>query len=61
MWWSGGAKVLGKLSVPGHPTNLDVSRARPIALAVGEGWDCLAIFLSPLFSLLSSSLGDGPI
>ena len=24
--WSGGAKVLGKLSVPGHPTNLDNSR-----------------------------------
>ena len=26
--WSGGAKVLGKLSVPGHPTNLDISRIR---------------------------------
>ena len=26
--WSGGAKVLGTLSVPGRPTNLDYSRAR---------------------------------
>ena len=26
--WSGGAMVLGKLSVPGHPTNLNYSRAR---------------------------------
>ena len=24
--WSGGAKMLGKLSVPGRPTNLDNSR-----------------------------------
>ena len=23
MGWSGGAMVLGKLPVPGHPTNLD--------------------------------------
>ena len=29
LWgWSGGAKVLGKLSVPGRPTSLDDSRAR---------------------------------
>ena len=26
--WSGGVKVLGKLPVPGRPTNLDYSRAR---------------------------------
>ena len=26
--WSGGTKVLGKLSVPGRPTSLDDSRAR---------------------------------
>ena len=26
--WSGGAMVLGKLSVPGRPTNLSYSRAR---------------------------------
>ena len=29
--------VLGKLPVPGLPTDLDYSRARPIALAVGAG------------------------
>ena len=26
--WSGGAMMLGKLPVPGRPTNLDFSRAR---------------------------------
>ena len=26
--WSGGAMVLGKLSVPGRPSNLNYSRAR---------------------------------
>ena len=26
--WSGGAKMLGKLPVPGRPTNMDYSRAR---------------------------------
>ena len=26
--WTGGAKVLGKFSVPGRPTSLDDSRAR---------------------------------
>ena len=26
--WYGGAKVLGKLPVPGRPTNMDYSRAR---------------------------------
>ena len=26
--WSGGAKVLGKLSVPGRPASLDDSRTR---------------------------------
>ena len=51
--------VLGKLSVPGHPTNLDyrVGR-RPTALAVGAGEGCLDIFSFVSFSL---SLGDGPI
>ena len=36
--------VLGKLPVPGRPTNLDKSRARPSVLAVGAGGDCLDIF-----------------
>ena len=56
--------MLGKLSVPGHPTNLNNSRARAeIAFAVGAGDGCLDIFFSRLylFSFLSPSLGDGPI
>ena len=36
--------VLGKLPVPGYPTNLGDSRARAIALAVGAGGGCLGIF-----------------
>ena len=32
---SGGAKVLGKLSVPGRPTNLDCSRARAYSACGG--------------------------
>ena len=46
--------MLGKLSVPGRPTNLDNSRA---ALAVGAGGGCLAF----CFSFLLFSLVDGPI
>ena len=55
--------MLGKLPVPGRPTNLDNSSARAsIALAVGAGGGCLDIFsLVCLFSFLSPSLGDSPI
>ena len=56
-----GVKVLGKLSLPGRPTNLDNSGGQvPIALAVGAGGGCLDIF-SPLhlFSFLSPFLGNG--
>ena len=55
--------MLGKLPVPGRPTNLDYSRARPIVLAVGAGGGCLDIFFSHLSLLFSFSLclGDGPI
>ena len=35
---SGGVKVLGKLSVPGHPLQ------GPVVLAVGVGGGCLDIF-----------------
>ena len=52
--------VLGKLQVPGRPTNLDDSRARArIALAVGAGGGCFDIFtlLCP-FSPLSPSLWE---
>ena len=60
--WSGGAMVLGKLPVPGRPTIWMIVGQGPIALAVGAGGSCLRTFslLYP-FSLLSPSLGDGPI
>ena len=35
--WSGAAMVLGKLSVPGHPTVWIIVGQGPIALAVGAG------------------------
>ena len=54
--------MLGKLSVPRRPTNLDNSRARAIALAVGTGGGCLDIFkFVYLVSFLSLSFGDSPI
>ena len=49
--WSGGAKVLGKLPVPGRPTNLDKSRARAYCVCSRCGWGCLDIFLSSIISL----------
>ena len=61
--WSGGAKVLGKLLVPGRPTNLDNSRARAYCACSSCGWGLFGHFyshLSLLFSF-SLSLGDGPI
>ena len=61
--WSGGAKVLGKLPVPGRPTFLITVRQGPIALAVGAGGGCLDVFTLVyhiLFSF-SLSLGDDPI
>ena len=57
--WSGGAKVLDKLSVPGHPTILITVGQGPTALAVGAGGDCLDIFtLIYPFSPLSPSLWE---
>ena len=44
--------MLGKLPVPGRPTNLDYKVGQgPTALAVGAGRGCLDIFLSSIFSL----------
>ena len=60
--WSGGAKVLGKLPVPGRPTIWIIVWKGPIALAVGAGGGWLDIFtLRYLFSSFSLSLGGGPI
>ena len=42
--WSGGAKVLGKLPVPGRPTILNTVGQGPTALAVGAGGGCFDIF-----------------
>ena len=51
--------VLGKLLVPGRPTNFDYSRKGPTALAVGSGGGCSDIFsLVCNFSLLSPSLWE---
>ena len=61
--WSGGAKVLGKLPVPGRPTYLDYRRARAYCACSRCGWGVvghLFSHLSLLFSF-SLSLGDGPI
>ena len=57
--WSGGAKVLGKLPVPGRPTILITVGQGPTALAVGAGGGCLDIF-TPIypFSSLSPSLWE---
>ena len=56
--WCEGAKVRGKLSVPGW---IKVGQG-PIALAVGADEDCEDIFsLIYLFSFLSPSLGDDPV
>ena len=54
--------MLGKLSVPGRPTNWRKVGQGPIALAVGAGGGCLDNFsVGYLSSFLSPSLGDGPI
>ena len=60
--WSGGTMVLGKLSVPRRPTNLDNSRARACCACSRCGRGLFGHFKSVyLFSFLSPSFGDGPI
>ena len=55
--YSGGAKVLGNLPVPGRPTDLDYSRARAYCACSRCGGGCLDIFtLIYPYSFLSSSL-----
>ena len=51
--------VLGKLPVPGRPTNLDYSRARAYGTCSRCGWGCLDIFLlSIIYLFLSPSLWE---
>ena len=51
--------VLGKLPVPGRPTNLDYSGAGACCACSGCGWGCLDIFsLVCRFSFLSPSLWE---
>ena len=63
MGWSGGAMVLGKLPVPGRPTNWITVGQGPTALAAGAGWGLFGHFCSYIsfLSSFSLSLGDGPI
>ena len=62
MTMRGGRVVLGKLRVPGRPTNLDYNMARPTVLALGARGGCLDVFsLVYHFSFFSLSVGDGPI
>ena len=55
--------VLGKLPLPGRPTNLDYSRARAYCACSRCGWRLFGHFFSHLSFLFSFSLslGDGPI
>ena len=54
---------LGKLPVPGRPTNLDLSRAKACCACRRCGWGLFGHFFSHLsfLSSFSLSLGDGPI
>ena len=58
--WSGGALVMGKLSVPGRPTNLNYSRARAYCAYSKCGWGLFGHFLTLVYHF-SSALGDGRI
>ena len=49
--WSGGAMVLGKLSVSGRPNYLDTVGQGPAALAAGAGGVVWIFFLSSIISL----------
>ena len=53
--WSGGAMVLGKLSVPGRPTNLNYGRARAYCAYSRCGWGLFGHF-SLVYHFSSSSL-----
>ena len=56
--WSGGAKVPGKLIVPGRLTNLDNSRARAYCACSRRGLGLFGHFFSRLSFLFSFSLSE---
>ena len=57
--WLDGAMMLGKLPVPGRPSNLADSRARAYCAGSGCEWGLFGHFtLIYLFSPLSSSLWE---
>ena len=60
--WSGGAMMLGKLLLPGHPTIWITVGQGPTARAAGAVGGCLDIFtlIYPFFPL-SPSLGGGRV
>ena len=47
--WSGGAKVLGNLPVPGRPTNLDYHRARACCACSRCRWGLFGHFFSLIY------------
>ena len=51
--WSDGAVVLGKLLVPGRPTNLDNSRVRAHCVCSRCGWGGVGHFFSHLYFFFS--------
>ena len=51
--------VLGKLPVPGRPTNLNRNRAMVYCACSGCGWGLFGHFYSRLSFLFSSSLSLG--
>ena len=57
--WSGGAKVLDKLSVHGRPTRLDDSRARAYCACNRCGWGLLGHFFSHLSGMVGWCDGAG--
>ena len=63
MWWLRGAMMLGKLPVPGRPSNLADNRARAYCACSGCRWRLFGNFYSHLsfLSSFSLSLGDGPV
>ena len=52
--------VLGKLSIPGRPTNLDTSRARAYCACSRCGWGYLDIFFSSILLFSLSLSGRRP-